>query len=67
MRTPLQAKAYLLFFIMFVAIIIYSCKKDTSNDYESLEKERNEISTAAIIRTKEAFMKQSVDNRVQST
>ena len=67
MRNPLQAKAYLLLFIMFVAVIIYSCKKDSRTDYESLQKELSETSTAAIIRAKEAFINQSADNRVQLT
>jgi len=67
MKKPLQGKAYLLLFIMFVAVIIDSCKKDSRTDYENLQKELSETSTAAIIRAKEAFINQSVDNRVQLT
>ncbi|MCX2430539.1 MULTISPECIES: hypothetical protein [unclassified Pedobacter] len=52
---------------MFVAVTIYSCKKDTSTDYENLQKELSETSTAAIVRAKDAFINQSVDNRVQLT
>jgi len=66
MRIPLRAKAYLLF-IMFVAVIIYSCKKYSSTDYKNLQKELSESSAAAITRAKEAFINQSVDNRVQLT
>ena len=67
MKKPLQGKAYLLLFIMFVAVIIDSCKKDSRNDHENLQKELSETSTAAIVRAKEAFINQSVDNRVQLT
>jgi len=67
MRTSLQAKSYLLLFVIFIAVIVYSCKKDHSTDHENLQKELSETSTAAIIRAKEAFINQSVDNRVQLT
>jgi len=67
MRSSLQAKSYLLLFVIFIAVIVYSCKKDHSTDHENLQKELSETSTAAIIRAKEAFINQSVNNRVQLT
>jgi hypothetical protein len=67
MKKTLQGKAYLLLFIMFVAVIIDSCKKDPSTDYETLQKQISETSTEAVIRAKKAFINQSVDNRVQLT
>jgi hypothetical protein len=48
-------------------LIIYSCKKEPSTDLENLQKERSENSTAAVIRAKEAFINQSVDNQIQLT
>lgn len=67
MKKTLQGKAYLLLFIIFVVVIIDSCKKDSRTDYENLQKELSETSTAAIIRAREVFINQSVDNRVQLT
>jgi len=67
MKKTLQGKAYLLLFIMFVAVIIDSCKKDSRTDYDNLQKELSKTSTAAIVLAKDAFINQSVDNRVQLT